>query len=209
MSDVVIIYLSAASDLVIEREVLNRAITEIPTSLAWRILQTPLTAQEPEMKALAEVNLHLLLLGSDVRAPVGVEWAAARRTNRLPTLYLKRNIARTQAAQAFERELARYAHWQTYITIGDIRRKFLLLVSRHILSRWEYYSLSADEFDKLGEWRKTLIESRQHNDNVDQTLGGAGNSGVILSIERYMPSEGVLLRNTSATGVDQVEDTGK
>jgi hypothetical protein len=200
MADIVTVYLSAASDLELEREVLNRAITEIPTTLAWRILQTPLTAHEPDLVALAEADIHLLLLGSDVRAPVGVEWASARRARRLPLLFLKSGIIRTQAAQAFERELARHAAWQAYTAIADIQRRFLLLVSRHILSRHQYYSLSAEEHEKLIEWRERLKASKQRK--VDQTLGGAGNSSMIFSVERYMPTDGVLLHDPNATAGD-------
>ena len=79
MSDILRLYISATTDLDFEREVLNRAITEIPTTLAWQITLTPLTHEEPDTQAITEADVHLLLLGGDVRAPIGVEWLAARR----------------------------------------------------------------------------------------------------------------------------------
>ncbi len=108
MADQVLIYISAASDLGFEREVLGRAITEIPTTLAWRILQTPLNAEEPDLSSLARADVHMLLLGTDVRAPVGVEWLAARRTGHLPTLFLKNGSARTGSTRLYARTGALY-----------------------------------------------------------------------------------------------------
>ena len=89
MADRVLLYISAASDLALEREVLSRAITEIPTSLGWRITQTPIGDEPLDLEAAAQADLHLLILGGDIRAPVGVEWLAARRAGRIPTLFLK------------------------------------------------------------------------------------------------------------------------
>jgi len=52
MADRVLLYISAASDLALEREVLSRAIIEIPTSLGWRIIQTPLPMNRSTCKPL-------------------------------------------------------------------------------------------------------------------------------------------------------------
>lgn len=195
MPDIVTVYISAAGDLMREREVLNRAVTEIPTTLAWRIYQTPLTVHEPDLESLATIDIHVLVLGSDVRAPVGVEWAIARRTRRLPVLFLKSGILRTQAAQAFERELARYTAWMPYQSIVELKRRFQLLVSRHLLSRRAHYKLGDAEYTRLEEWQKIIGQADARNE--DQILGGAGDSGVIFSVERFMPSDGVLLREVS------------
>ncbi|HEY3290967.1 MAG TPA: hypothetical protein VGK87_12620 [Anaerolineae bacterium] len=174
-----------------EREVLNRAVTEIPTTLAWRLYQTPLSVHEPDLDSLAAIDIHVLVLGSDIRAPVGVEWAIARRTQQLPTLFLKSGILRTQAAQAFERELARFAEWKPYQSIAELKQRFQLLVGRHLLSRREHFKLGDAEYSRLNEWLNQTGKSDARNE--DQILGGAGDSGVILSVERYMPSNGVLL----------------
>jgi hypothetical protein len=191
MADVIVVYISAASDLELEREVLNRAITEIPTTLAWRIILTPLTHEEPDLRAVADADVQLLLLGSDVRAPVGVEWAIARRARKMPTLWLKQAISRTQAAHAFMKELERHTTWRFFSDIGDLRRQALLLLVDHILSQQEHYNIKNEELDKLSSFRKKLAKSKRQP--VDDTRGGAGNSSIILSTERYIPSNGVLL----------------
>jgi hypothetical protein len=191
MADQVLVYISAAADLAFEREVLNRAIAEIPTSLAWRILQTPLTSEEPDLQALAESDVHLLLLGSDVRAPIGVEWLAARRSGQLPTLFLKSGNARTQAAHAFMHELERYTRWHHFAYPADLRKQVLTLLGEHLLAQHEHYRLAENEHAKLRTWLQALKKAKRQK--VNDTRGGAGNSSIILSTERYVPSEGVLL----------------
>ncbi len=41
----VVIYISAAADLIAEREALAQMIAALPVTLAWRIIQTPLKAE--------------------------------------------------------------------------------------------------------------------------------------------------------------------
>jgi hypothetical protein len=197
MADVLLTYISAAADLELEREVLSRAITEIPTTLAWRILQTPLHAVEPDLASVAQADVHLLLLGTDVRAPVGVEWLAARRAGHTPSLLLKNTSTRTQAAQAFMRELERYTTWHPFEGPDDLRKQVLTLLADHILSNREHYQLGDDEYEKLAAWRKELKKAKRQR--VDQTRGGAGDSSVILSTERYVPTEGVLIKDPNAS----------
>ena len=98
MADTFLLYISAASDLEHERDILGRAVTEVPVTLAWRIVQTPLHGDPPDMQAVAQADLYLLLLGGDIRAPVGLEWQVARRAGRTPVLFLKQGAPRTPAA---------------------------------------------------------------------------------------------------------------
>jgi hypothetical protein len=41
MADQILLYISAAEDLRPEREILSRAVTEVPVSLGWRIVHSP------------------------------------------------------------------------------------------------------------------------------------------------------------------------
>jgi hypothetical protein len=207
MADQVLIYISAAGDLTFEREVLGRAITEIPTTLAWRIIQTPLAADEPDLDFLAQADVHLLLLGTDVRAPVGVEWLASRRVGHMPALFLRKGSAHTQAAHAFINELQRYTEWRRYEDVADLRKQVLLLLADHILSQHDYYQVKDDEFDKLQTWRRELRRSKRQK--VDDTRGGAGDSSIILSAERYMPSDGILLHDPNQLADDDTSLTDR
>ena len=193
MADQVLVYISAADDLGLEREVLGRAITEIPTTLAWRIVQTSSRAEEPALEAVVQADVHLLLLGSDVRAPVGVEWLAARRSGHTPFLLLKSESTRTQAAQAFMKELERYTQWHTFDDVARLRKQVLTLLADHILTHRDHYQLGDNEYEKLSDWLKNLRKAKRKK--VDDTRGGADKSSIILSTERYVPSEGVLLHD--------------
>jgi len=190
MADRVLLYISAASDLTAEREVLSRAITEIPTSLGWRITQTPIGDEPLALQAAAQADLHLLILGGDIRAPVGAEWLAAQRAGHTPTLFLK-DSAHTLAARFFIRDLEHYAAWHSFNDATDLRRQVLALLVEHILDHAIHYQINPDEFEKLRAWRKQL--ETPDKKPVDKTRGGAGASSVILSPERFIPSEGKLV----------------
>ena len=194
MADRVLLYISAASDLALEREVLSRAITEIPTSLGWRITQTPVGDEPLDLQAAAQADLHLLILGGDIRAPVGAEWLAAQRAGHMPTLFLKQSTPHTPAALFFIRDLERYAAWLPFNDAADLRRQVLVLLVEHILNHAIHYQINPGEFEKLRAWR-TQLETPEKQP-VDKTRGGAGASSVILSPERFVPSEGKLVGET-------------
>jgi len=190
MADRILPYISAASDLALEREVLGRAIVEVPTSLAWRIKQTPIGDEVLDLEAVVAADVHLLLFGGDIRAPVGAEWLAAQRAGRLPTLFLKQDVPHTPAAVVFIRDL-RHADWRAFGDAADLRCQVLALLTEHILSRAVHYRIGPEEFEKLRAWQKQLDSSEKKS--VDKTRGGAGASSVILSTERFTPSEGKLI----------------
>jgi hypothetical protein len=93
MVDKLRLYISAAYDLRFERDVLARAIAEIPTSLGWTITQTPGPDQEANLDAVVQADVHLLILGSDIQAPVGLEWSTARRAGKQVSLLYKSSNA--------------------------------------------------------------------------------------------------------------------
>ena len=192
MVDTLLLYISAAPDLEAERDILGRAVTEIPVTLAWRIVQSPLRGEPPDLQAVAQADLHLLLLGGDIRAPIGLEWQVARRAGRVPVLFLKQDAPRTPAAHAFVRYLADQASWQPYKDSADLRLKTLKLLASHIQERMVYYTLSPDELERLRRWQEELESGKAAQ--VAETPGGAGESSVIFSRERYVPSQGVLIQ---------------
>jgi hypothetical protein len=191
MVDILHLYISAAHDLEKERESLSRAVVEIPVTLGWRVIQTPLHGELLNMDAIAQADVHILLLGSDIRAPVGLEWRLARRANHTPVVFLKEGVVRTMAALDFIRYLEEQTTWRKYLDIADLRMQTLRLLVDHILAQPDYYSLRSDEFDNLTSWRKELSTTDQ---TPPALHGGIGESSVVLSPERYIPSDGVLIQ---------------
>jgi hypothetical protein len=198
MADHVLLYISAAPDLAREREILGRAITEVPVTLGWRIVQSPARDEPVDLDAVARSAVHLLLLGSDIRAPIGQEWMAARRAGRWPVLFLKEGVLRTPAAQDFVRFMERQANWQRFKAGVELQTMVLKLLADHLLDRAPNYALAPNELAHLRQWRSDL-EARKMQD-VEQTRGGAGESAVLLSPERYVPSEGVLIKPEQKKG---------
>lgn len=192
-------YISAANDLETEREILGRAVAEIPVSLGWRIVQSPTRDEPVAREAVAQADVHLLLLGTDIRAPVGLEWQVARRAGRWPAAFLKQAVLRTPAAQDFVRfvqgqRLPGYesSAWRPFEDAADLRRQSLGLLARALADRAALYALTPLELARLEEWRAGL--DRAESSAGDEILGGAGDSGILLSRDRYEPSEGVLIK---------------
>jgi hypothetical protein len=181
------IYISAASDLMAEREALARMIAALPVTLAWRILQTPLTEADPlDLDALGIADLYLLVMGSDIRAPVGLEWLTAQRVRRSAFTYLKRGVPRTPAAQVFIND-ARLA-WQLFNDAADLSRRVREVLAEHLISHAVRYALAPDEL--------AALESLPGPDTPKVQTGQgeeAGHSAVILSRERFEPSGGIIV----------------
>jgi hypothetical protein len=196
MVDQILLYISAATDLRAEREILGRAVTEVPVSLGWRVVQSPAGDEPVDLAAVARADIHLLLLGSDIRAPIGSEWRAAQRAGHPPALFLKERILRTPAAQDFLRFVARQDTWRRFEGLADLRSQVLRLLARHILDYAQRYALSPAEMGRLQSWRAELESAA--GDVAGAARGGAGESGVLLSRERYVPSDGVLLQDGEA-----------
>jgi hypothetical protein len=198
MADEILVYVSAAPDLRQEREILARSVTEVPVSLGWRIVQSPPGDERADLDAAARADIHILLLGSDIRAPVGLEWIAARRAGRWPVLFLKKGLLQTPAAQNFQRYIEEQAAWRPFTDERDLRIQVLKLLAGHILGRPQYYALSPSELARLQAWRSQLEVSGGSQERVAR--GDAAAGGVVLSPERYVPSEGVLIRAATDKG---------
>ena len=190
--DVFRIYISAASDLRAEREILAKAITDVPVSLGWELRQTPLGSHEQlDLDSLRATHWHILLLGGDVRAPVGVEWALAQSTGQIPHLHYRSSIPRTPAAASFFNRVRQTAAWQPYSSLIQIRQQVMRHVARALKAGADYFKLTGDDYSNLLEWEAALSEN---DDPLDAEIGGAGSSAVVFSPERYVPSSGVLIK---------------
>ena len=191
MANRAIFYISAASDLGMEREILGRLVTEIPVDLAWRVVQSPTGNGPLDLEALLEADVHVVLLGTDIRAPVGLEWQMARRAGRRPTVLLKEETLRTPAAQEFVRLVSRVQSWDHFRDNVELRQKVLVALVDYLLAHGMRFALQPDELAKLRSWRAEVLSE---SGAVDETTrGGTGDSSVVLSRKRFMPSDGVVL----------------
>jgi len=190
VSHQILLYISAGPDLAAEREVVGRAITEIPLDLGWRIFQTPGSGSRVDREAVELADLHLYLLGGDIWAPVGYEWTVAREAGRRPIPLLKTSVRRTPAGLDQVRYIGFQARWFPFQRPSDLRWRILRLLSAFILFRASELGLSLVEMETLAGWRKGLYARPVD----EETVGGAGEGGVLLSQKRYVPAEGVPIR---------------
>jgi hypothetical protein len=156
------------------------------------VAQSPRKSDPLDLDAVAEADVHLLLLGGDIRAPIGLEWLTAQRAGRRPTLFLKQDVPRTSAALNFVRFVESQATWRPFKDGAELRQSILEILADHILERAMRYTLSPLEIERLQAWRAELQETAAAVD--EESRGGAGDSGLIFSQERFVPSEGVIIR---------------
>lgn len=200
MADEFLLYISAAFDLYPERDLISRAVVEIPTSLGWRIQHTPHPGEIPDLEAVARADAHLLLIGGDIRAPIGMEWHASRQVAKKPHLLLNKDAPRTPAAQVFVREMEKVARWELFANPSDLRRIVLQLLASKILEHAAHFRLSDKEFGELRDWQNVIkVDEQQVAPSAE---GEAGESSIIFSPERYTPSEGVLLEPSDGENAD-------
>ena len=193
------VYISAASDLMAEREMLAQMIARLPVTLAWRILQSPLANEGLDLTALQGVDLHFLLMGMDIRAPIGLEWQLAHYAGRQTIPFLKQGVARTMAGQSFIRETR--LSWQPFADVADLHRQARHRLINHLLSQQHRYALRPVELEQL---HSLQAEAQAESPVVSEAgLEGehqAAQSAVILSRERYQPSQGILIDDGPAEG---------
>ena len=67
----------------------------------------------------------------------------------------------------------------------------------------DYYSLSSAEYDSLQAWINQLEEPQ--GEVGDELHGVTGESSVILSPERYVPSDGILIEKPQGSGEHEEE----
>lgn len=186
-TDTVTIYVSAAPKLAAERDALARTIADLPVTLAWRIVQTPAQAEPLDRETLQAADLHVLVMGSDIRAPVGLERALVRRAGRPTVAFLKRGVLHTPAGQAFVRQTD--VEWQRYTDVADLRRQVQRLLAEHLLRHAAQYALTSLEVEQLDALREGEAEGAKENGEREV----ADHSAMILSRERFEPSEGVIV----------------
>lgn len=186
----VIIYISAASDLMAERETLARMIAALPVTLAWHILQTPITdADTLDLEALGGADLHLLVMGSDIRAPVGLEWHVVRRAHLPSVAYLKRGVLRTPAGQIFIKDAG--VVWRPFTDAGDLSQQVQHMLVEYLVGHVPHYALTADEVAQLEALLAADTPGEQPSHGEE-----AGHSAIVLSRERYLPGEGIIVDET-------------
>jgi hypothetical protein len=193
------IFISAGPDLETEREVVGKAIASLPVSLGWIVKYTPIHGEpsDPASSAVKSCDLYVLILGSDIAAPVGSELYTARKSGKGIAACLKEG-PRTSAARAFTKEST--VEWKPFGNEESLRSLLHESLASRMLKHPEAYRLSIADWEALSALTAGL-EKKTTDQRQEATtpLGGAGSDAVIVSPERDLPSEGVLIERNHDT----------
>jgi hypothetical protein len=189
------IFISAGPDLEVEREVIGKAIAGLPVSLGWIIKYTP-RRDEPlslALEAVAASHFYMLLLGKDIRAPVGSELHIARQRGKRILAFLK-DGPRTPAAHVFIRDASlEWNHFRSEDELGPLLQKAL---AGQILEDAQVYGISPVDWETLSAF---LAESKEQEglereaEQIAPGYRGAGSDAVIVAPGRDLPSDGILI----------------
>lgn len=186
------LFVSAGPDLEAERDIVGRAVARLPVSLGWTIKRTPKQGEPlaPALEAVRACDFYVLLLGTDIRAPVGLELITAQRTRKTTLAFLKEETARTPAARVFIRDAQ--VSWVPFHSGQELETSIQKALAQRILERAESYAISPVEWETLS----ALVEQPSYKETVEQKPGeasGAAGGGVIIAPGRDLPPGGVLV----------------
>jgi hypothetical protein len=177
------LFVSGGADQEPAREMLGRALAEIPVNVGWVIKRTP------DVDSVAESHLWLLLLGSDIVAPVGLELWWAQRTEK-PVLAYCADVLRTPAGQVFYQENA-WLGWRKFNDLSHLRRLVLADLSRFLTIHAERYGLTLVEAEALRGFVARL--DKDVPAAIPGNARGASGGGVILAPGKDEPPGARLL----------------
>jgi hypothetical protein len=165
------LFVSGGPDQEPAREMLGRALAEIPANVGWVIKRTP------DVDSVPESHLLILVLGSDIWAPVGLELWWAQRTEK-PVLAYSADALHTPAGQVFYQENA-WLGWKRFSDLSHLRRLVLADLSRFLVSHAERYGLTLVEAEAMRSFLAKLDKTEPTA--IPGKARGAAGGGVILA----------------------------
>lgn len=111
-------------------------------------------------------------------------------TRRPSAAFLKQDVARTPAGHVFvsQAEVA----WHRFTDAADLGRQVQRVLAEHLLHHATHYALTLIEVEQLEALRATEAGKETEEPAAGE---GAGSSAVILSRERFVPREGVVVND--------------
>ncbi|MFQ6057461.1 MAG: hypothetical protein ACE5MB_01100 [Anaerolineae bacterium] len=191
MADRLRMFVSAGPDMEAEREVIGQAVAKLPVPIGWVIKRTPHRGEPLALEAVESCDFYVLLLGSDISAPVGVELMAARKAGKVLLAFLK-DVTHTPAAHAFAKVAG--LDWMPFASAQELGTLLQKVLAQHILDRALNYKLSPIEYETLSAFLEELNreeKGEQAPEQKEREPGGAGEGGVIIAPGRDLPPGGV------------------
>lgn len=176
MAEKLRIFVAATQDLEPMRSVIGKAIAELPVQVEIEIRRSPplLPTVDEIFERIANCDRVYFLLGNDITAPAGLEWALAWRLER-PILPLRHSPKPTPAAQEFQRLSP--LPWLDFHTATELARLVSLDVARLLHHPANRYGLTLSELERLEGYIKRLDQVQAE---VEKEPTGAEGGGVLI-----------------------------
>jgi len=189
MVDTFKVFISAADDLSSEREIIGHLVTELPVTLGWQINLSPTGASLDNVPLVLDADFHLIVIGEDIRAPVGYEWQVSKRAGKLPPFFIKQGLQRTMAAVDFLKTISNYPKLHDYTLLSDFRTQVLNQIGNYLIKQADYFELNPAEYENV-------INFVQNLENVEPIILDhvTGEDSILLTRERYIPKDGILIQ---------------
>ncbi|MBC7236958.1 MAG: hypothetical protein H5T69_14045 [Chloroflexi bacterium] len=183
MENELVIYVSASSEMDAECELLGRLLANITKSTRWVIKRTPGIHEHanPDLVTLKRSQFYLILMGSDITAPIGVELMAAQEAG-IPILAY-RNISGTATPAA-----AFFVHnagvtWTRYESPAEFIHELERELITRLVEGTPGYGLNLSDIEDLSLRLERLKQGEQDKEVSEDKRRGAGRGGVILPSE--------------------------
>ncbi|MGI6368346.1 MAG: hypothetical protein ACOX2L_08350 [Anaerolineae bacterium] len=170
------LYVSASPEMDPECELLGQTLAQLTPSVRWQIKRTPAATDKVDVDwgALAAADFYVLLVGSDITAPIGVESrAAAQRA--IPTFaYRNSEAVPSPALVAFVRQTP--IDWTPYGNPQAFATDFHKRIIHKLIDGTPGYGLPLEEIQSLA----AMLSEQQEVSTESDDRRGAGRGGVIL-----------------------------
>ena len=175
------LYVSAAPEMDAECELLGQTLASMARTLRWSIKRTPGPHEygNPDLPALRDSQFYVILLGSDIVAPIGVEWRAARDFGLTTFAFRHAERIASPAAAFFAR--ASEANWVAYHSPQEFVRRFERDLIATLVAGTPGYGLDLTVIEEL-VIRQEALEKEEDAPEKREERRGAGGGGVILSV---------------------------
>lgn len=177
------LYVSAATEMDAECELLGRMLASMSRGIRWSIKRTPgpFDPLPLDLDALRRSDFYLLLLGMDAVAPIGIEWREARQ--HVAQCYFYHCHTRIPSPSATHMLRNEGIRWTPYDTPQAFIQHLELHLITELIQGTPGYGLDMDDIRALTERLaeiKDAAEGGETSTESDDRRRGAGHGGVIL-----------------------------
>ncbi|MFL7794964.1 MAG: hypothetical protein AB8I69_22680 [Anaerolineae bacterium] len=174
------LFVSSSPDLAAEREALGQAAAELPISVGFEIMHTRPGEAADTGEALVFIercDLHVIVLGADSAAPMGIEWQRAQDA-RKPTLAYAKHEMHSPSAQKLLRETS--VAWTPFESPQELKTHATQTLAQLLLDQGEAFGLHVNDIDGL---LAVLGKKDEEPPDKPDRRKGASRGGIILGRE--------------------------